>query len=148
MANYLVGRYYDPQTGQFLSVDAMIEQTEQAYLYVGDDPVDGTDPTGLAPQPPKLSPAEEHAVEEKEAGRPYDDKLYNSAQKKLRQGGKYKGKINIQKRQSNYAVAVPPFQPLLLTPPQFKGFEALTVAAAATAGVVGIIVIIVVFALL
>jgi RHS repeat-associated protein len=41
-----VGRYYDSQTGQFLSVDPMVEQTQQAYIYVGDDPVNGIDPEG------------------------------------------------------------------------------------------------------
>jgi uncharacterized protein RhaS with RHS repeats len=43
----LVGRYYDPQTGQFISVDPLVDQTEQAYEYVGGDPVDLIDPTGL-----------------------------------------------------------------------------------------------------
>jgi len=42
-----VDRYYDPQTGQFLSVDPMVQATQQAYIYAGDDPVDGTDPNGL-----------------------------------------------------------------------------------------------------
>jgi RHS repeat-associated protein len=44
---YLIGRYYDPQTGQFLSVDPMVEQTQQAYLYAGDDPVNRSDPNGM-----------------------------------------------------------------------------------------------------
>ena len=48
----VVGRYHDPQTGQFLSVDPMVEQTLQAYVYAGDDPVNGSDPSGLAPAPP------------------------------------------------------------------------------------------------
>ena len=144
----VVDRYYDPQTGQFLSVDPLIEQTEQAYIYVNDNPVNGTDPTGLAPKPPRLSPAEEHAIEEKKAGRDYDHKLFNGAQKKLREGGKYKGEVNVQKRQSNYLVGVPPFKPLLLTPPQFREFRTLTIAAAVGAGIGGIIIIIVVFAFL
>jgi len=42
----VVGRYYDPQTGQFLSVDPMVQQTDQAYVYVVDNPVSLTDPTG------------------------------------------------------------------------------------------------------
>ncbi len=42
-----VDRYYDPATGQFLSVDPDVQQTLQAYLYASDDPVNGIDPSGL-----------------------------------------------------------------------------------------------------
>jgi RHS repeat-associated protein len=42
-----VNRYYDPGTGQFLSVDPLVNLTEQPYQYAGDDPVNNTDPTGL-----------------------------------------------------------------------------------------------------
>ncbi len=42
-----VGRYYDPQTGQFLSIDQKVQQTQQAYIYAGDDPEDRTDPNGM-----------------------------------------------------------------------------------------------------
>jgi RHS repeat-associated protein len=45
--NYLVNRYYDPATGQFLSVDPVVSITGQPYSYAGDDPVNGGDPTGL-----------------------------------------------------------------------------------------------------
>jgi RHS repeat-associated protein len=45
---YLIGRYYDPQTGQFLSVDPLVNKTGQPYAYTGDDPVNDTDPSGLA----------------------------------------------------------------------------------------------------
>jgi hypothetical protein len=41
-----VGRYYDPQTGQFLSVDPEVQQTLEAFLYAGDDPVKAVDPLG------------------------------------------------------------------------------------------------------
>jgi RHS repeat-associated protein len=44
---YLAHRYYDPQTGQFLSVDPMVDETGQPYAYTGDDPVNGSDPNGL-----------------------------------------------------------------------------------------------------
>ena len=43
---YLVGRYYDPATGQFLNVDPLVDETGQPYAYTGDDPVNGTDPLG------------------------------------------------------------------------------------------------------
>ncbi len=42
-------RYYDPSTGQFLSVDPLVGVTGQAYQYSYDDPVNETDPTGLGP---------------------------------------------------------------------------------------------------
>jgi len=42
----LIGRYYDPQTGQFLSVDPEVQQTLEAFLYAGDDPVKAVDPLG------------------------------------------------------------------------------------------------------
>ena len=44
---YLVNRYYDPSTGQFLSVDPLVGVTDQPYQYVGGDPVNGSDPLGL-----------------------------------------------------------------------------------------------------
>lgn len=44
---YLQARYYDPKTALFLTVDALVDLTHQAYLYTGDDPLNRTDPTGL-----------------------------------------------------------------------------------------------------
>jgi RHS repeat-associated protein len=43
---YLINRYYDPSTGQFLSVDPDLAQTQEPYQYAADDPVSNTDPTG------------------------------------------------------------------------------------------------------
>ncbi len=43
---YLIGRYYDPQTGQFLSVDPDAEETQQPYAYGNDNPVTVVDPAG------------------------------------------------------------------------------------------------------
>jgi RHS repeat-associated protein len=43
---YLIGRYYEPSTGQFLSVDPDFSETSQSYGYASDDPVNVTDPTG------------------------------------------------------------------------------------------------------
>ena len=42
-----VWRYYDPQTGQFNSVDPLVDATGLAYSYGLDDPVLTTDPSGL-----------------------------------------------------------------------------------------------------
>ena len=41
-----VDRYYDPVTDQFLSVDPLVAETGQPYAFVGDDPVNETDPRG------------------------------------------------------------------------------------------------------
>jgi RHS repeat-associated protein len=43
---YLRARWYDPGTGEFLSVDPMVIQTTQPYSYAGNDPVNASDPTG------------------------------------------------------------------------------------------------------
>ena len=44
---YLINRYYDPGTGQFISVDPDLSDTLQPYSYASDDPVVLSDPTGL-----------------------------------------------------------------------------------------------------
>jgi uncharacterized protein RhaS with RHS repeats len=43
-----VDRYYDPATDQFLSVDPDLAETDQAYAFTGDDPLNKTDPLGLS----------------------------------------------------------------------------------------------------
>ena len=42
----LIGRYYDPETAQFISVDPEVSRTGQPYAYAGDDPANNSDPTG------------------------------------------------------------------------------------------------------
>jgi RHS repeat-associated protein len=44
---YLINRYYDPATGQFLSLDPAVSQTGQPYGYAGGNPVNAADPDGL-----------------------------------------------------------------------------------------------------
>jgi RHS repeat-associated protein len=44
---YLVNRYYDPTTGEFLSVDPDVRETGEPYAYTNDDPVNAEDPLGL-----------------------------------------------------------------------------------------------------
>lgn len=43
---YLRARYYDPVTGQLTSLDPALAITRAPYVYVGDSPLDATDPTG------------------------------------------------------------------------------------------------------
>jgi uncharacterized protein RhaS with RHS repeats len=43
----VVHRYYDPTTGQFLTVDPLVDQTEQPFAYAAGDPVAGLDLNGL-----------------------------------------------------------------------------------------------------
>jgi RHS repeat-associated protein len=47
---YLRARYYDPDTGQFLTRDLMESLTRQAYSYAGGDPVNQFDPNGMVCQ--------------------------------------------------------------------------------------------------
>jgi hypothetical protein len=51
-----VTRYYDPATGQFLSVDPDVDETDEAYGYTGGDPVDASDPSGMMFEAPSLGP--------------------------------------------------------------------------------------------
>jgi RHS repeat-associated protein len=44
---YLRARYYDPAVGQFLSSDPLVVSTVDAYGYVGRDPINEIDPSGL-----------------------------------------------------------------------------------------------------
>lgn len=45
---YLRARDYDPITGQFISVDPLVYETQQPYAYAGNNPLLLTDPLGLA----------------------------------------------------------------------------------------------------
>ena len=44
---YLINRYYDPTTDQFLSIDSAVARTNQPYVYTGDNPLNAEDPLGL-----------------------------------------------------------------------------------------------------
>jgi RHS repeat-associated protein len=44
----LRARMYDPQTGQFLTRDALQAATRQPYTYAGDDPINYSDRSGLS----------------------------------------------------------------------------------------------------
>jgi hypothetical protein len=44
---FLVDRYYDPSTDQFLSVDPDVAETGQPYAFTDDNPLNERDPLGL-----------------------------------------------------------------------------------------------------
>jgi RHS repeat-associated protein len=44
--DYLLARYYDPGTGQFMSVDPVLASTNERYEYAGDNPKASVDPSG------------------------------------------------------------------------------------------------------
>ena len=44
---YLINRYYDPATEQFISVDPLVSVTGQPFSYANGNPVNGSDPSGL-----------------------------------------------------------------------------------------------------
>jgi RHS repeat-associated protein len=44
---FLVYRYYDPQTSQFLSIDPLLAITQQPYSYAAGNPVNHEDPLGM-----------------------------------------------------------------------------------------------------
>jgi RHS repeat-associated protein len=45
--DYLIHRYYDPQTGQFLTDDPLVDATDAPHIYTGDNPSNESDPSGL-----------------------------------------------------------------------------------------------------
>lgn len=44
---YLVNRYYDPTTDQFMSIDPAVATTDQPYVFTNDNPLNETDSLGL-----------------------------------------------------------------------------------------------------
>ncbi len=44
---YLINRYYDSNTAQFISVDPLVAKTGQPYAFAGDNPLNARDPNGL-----------------------------------------------------------------------------------------------------
>jgi RHS repeat-associated protein len=49
---YFEQRYYDPGTGQFMSLDPLNQMTNAGYSFVKDNPFGGTDPSGEIRLPP------------------------------------------------------------------------------------------------
>ncbi|HVA53740.1 MAG TPA: RHS repeat-associated core domain-containing protein, partial [Acidimicrobiales bacterium] len=46
-----INRYYDPTTDQFISIDPMVAQTSQPYVFTNDNPLNAEDPMGLQGDP-------------------------------------------------------------------------------------------------
>ncbi len=44
--NYLINRYYDPASGQFISKDSLLSVSQQAFVYSGNNPIEYYDPSG------------------------------------------------------------------------------------------------------
>ena len=44
---YLINRYYDPVTDEFLSIDPDVADTGQPYVFADDNPLNSADPQGL-----------------------------------------------------------------------------------------------------
>jgi RHS repeat-associated protein len=47
---FLINRYYDPATAQFLSIDPSVAETGLPYSFASDDPLNKADPLGLKPR--------------------------------------------------------------------------------------------------
>jgi len=94
----LIGvRGYDPTLGRFLSVDPVYGGSANGYDYTAGDPINGYDLDGRAKSSgPKLSKREVEELQKKKAGKPYDKRIVNQAEKKIRAQEKYRGE-----RQSN-----------------------------------------------
>ena len=55
---YLINRYYDPQSGQLLSVDPEVAETAEPYVYATDNGVNTTDPIGLEAHKGQCNPTD------------------------------------------------------------------------------------------
>ncbi len=43
-----INRYYDPSTDSFISVDPDVQQTDQPYVFVNDDPLNAEESVGTS----------------------------------------------------------------------------------------------------
>lgn len=94
-------RVYNPLTGSFTSMDPVLGGNDGPYVYPV-DPLNQTDLLGLSKGQKErnfdLSPGEAEAVANKLAGKQYNEKLFRSANQKLRNLGKSDGDIHSKSR--------------------------------------------------
>ncbi len=72
---WLSVRYYDPETARFLQPDPSEQDGVQTYAYVGDDPVNATDPSGLSAgfkTPPSWLASTKWPISKKNSPQPID----------------------------------------------------------------------------
>jgi len=72
---WLSVRYYDPEIERFLAPDPSEQDGVRTYAYVGDDPIDATDPSGLASPTPSPTPS---PTQTKVAGTPVPCSAYKN----------------------------------------------------------------------
>jgi RHS repeat-associated protein len=91
-------RGYDPSLGRFLSVDPIRGGSATDYDYSAGDPVNSFDLDGKARRSrksksgPELSDLEKQELAKKKAGQPYNKKIVNQAEQKLKSKEKFEKK--------------------------------------------------------
>jgi len=87
--NYFGARYYDPNSGRFLTIDPLL-QYASPYIYCGNSPLNCVDPSGMKGERPKkfsLKGLFEHLMHFEDAGpimRPLTDKELAARQREKR----------------------------------------------------------------
>ena len=113
---YLIERYYDPATGQFVSVDPDVSQTGAAYEYADDNPITLSDPNGCFACLGSISstesqPARVHYWRTKSGRLGWDFKLSTSALVALGEDEIFEVTVDITAAAVNYYWISTPYGP-------------------------------------